>query len=316
MKVAAIFLAAFLLSMSAKAEDLGVPPGSTAVRLFSTDLPKNPDRPRNYLFPPLASALLPGFDQWAELQVPAAMVYSGAAIAGLTLASASTFGIESKANDLDSRDDQVRGATLGVQLYSAAGSLSAYHSFRSAVKSRQPEGQFRFLQMEETTDQLLVAPFSFSHLKKPTTYIPLLGLSALALIGASQNGPAFKNNGYTDRDFAFGGAFSYLAGTHEEALFRGFLMPVLMESWRNEFWSNTATALVFSAAHISSDNPIPWPQFALGWYLGYVSQNNDWTLSESIFIHAWWDVIAFASIYLDESREKRAIYLPFATVPF
>ncbi len=266
------------------------------------------------------SVLLPGFDQWWENQNTQALLYSGSAIFGLGLAANAYAALENTpTSDLTSRDDRVRSYMLGNQIYMSAGSFSAYHSFRSAVRTRQPLGQFGFLKKEETTDELLLAPFRFSFVKRPTTYIPIIGVALLAGLQLSnQTNGAFENNGFNVSDAGFAGGFSYLAGTHEEALFRGYLMPVTMEAWGSEFWSNTATALIFSLAHISGDNPVPWPQFTLGWYLGYLTQKNDWTLAESIFVHTWWDVVAFTATYLDESKDPRykTYYLPVATIPF
>ena len=286
---------------------------------FSTDLHKNFEKKRNYLWPPLASFVMPGFDQWWENQNGPAIVYTSSAVAGVALQSASIAGSDNISSSVDSRDDRARGAMLGSQIYMAAGSFSAYSSFRTAVKSRKPYGQFGFLKHDETTDDLLLSPFDMRMLARPTTYIPIgIGL-AIAAISLSGNGPVFEHNGFTGADAGFAGGFSYLAGTNEEALFRGTMMPGFMQVMDSPFWSNTTTALIFGAAHISGDNAVPWPQFALGWYLGYLSQRNDWTLRESIFIHAWWDVIAFTSSYLYDSRDPRyksAIVMPLATIPF
>ena len=286
---------------------------------FSTDLHKHFEKKRNYLWLPLASFVMPGFDQWWENQNGPAITYTTAAVAGLALQSASVAGSDNLSSSLDSRDDRARGAMLGSQIYMAAGSFSAYSSFRTAVKSRKQYGQFAFITHDETTDDLLLAPFDIHMITRPTTYIPLgIGL-AIAALTLSGNGSAFEHNGFSGRDAGFAGGFSYLAGTNEEALFRGTMMPGFMQVMDSPFWSNTTTALVFGAAHISGDNPVPWPQFALGWYLGYLSQHNEWTLRESIFVHAWWDVLAFTSSYLYDSRDPRyksAIVMPLATIPF
>src|SRR5205823_1500285 len=125
--------------------------------------------------------------------------------------------------------------------------------------------------------------------------------------------PTSRNLSASDGLFATG--VSYNAGTGEEALFRGYLMMNLQQSWDSELWSNAATASVFSAAHISKDNPYPWPQLLLGFYLGWVAQHNDWTLSEGVFIHAWWDVLAISAT-LAEGITNQRIYIPLAGISF
>lgn len=291
-------------------------------RFFSFELPTRPEKSRNDLWPPLATFLLPGFDQWVEFQYPSATMYSSIALGGLALAAPASERLKAKSIDLSNlsnRDDDVRTVQLGSQIYMAAGSFSAYHSFRSAVRSRKHAGGYAFLANEESVDELWTSPFHFELLARPTTYLPLGGLFALMVYGLSSDGEMFKNNSYRVGDAGFAGAASYLAGTNEEALFRGWMMPMLMERWQSPFWSNTATAVIFGAAHLSANNTFPLAQFAAGWYFGYLSQANGWTLRESIFVHAWWDVIAFTGSYLYESRDKRKdlkLYLPLLAVEY
>ncbi|MEK7691696.1 MAG: CPBP family intramembrane glutamic endopeptidase, partial [Bdellovibrionota bacterium] len=117
-------------------------------------------------------------------------------------------------------------------------------------------------------------------------------------------------------DVFFSGAFSWNAGTHEEAFFRGWLHPVFNE-WIGVPWiANTLQASLFALAHLPT-NPLPWPQFMMGWYWGWLSTHRGWTLSESVFIHAWWDVMAFTFLYATHSdTEEGEIWLPLARIPF
>lgn len=271
------------------------------------------------MLPALVSFLLPGFDQWVEGQYGPAAFYTGTATAGMFIAAnALDENGEIIGSGISERNNNFRQYQLGSQLYMAAGSFSAYASFRSAVRSRQAYGQFSFLNKEETTDELLASPFYFSNMIKPTTFLPLLLLTGLVAVELGQGSDStFQTNGYNGSDFAYGAGFSYLAGTNEEALFRGWLMPVTMQWFKSPFWSNMSTSLLFAAAHISPQNRVPWPQFVLGAYLGWVTQRNKWTLQESIFIHTWWDVIAFAAVYMDESRRDQAqIQVPLINASF
>jgi hypothetical protein len=68
----------------------------------------------------------------------------------------------------------------------------------------------------------------------------------------------------------------------------------------------------FALAHRGTVQ-VPLAQLILGYYLGWVSINNQYSLKESIFIHTWWDVIAFAQNYHFEStgsKSKLAYWLP------
>lgn len=248
-------------------------------------LTKNPSKKRNYFLPPLVSLVVPGFDQWWEGQYGSAMAYTGTALAGIAYTG------------LTFHHSDTRHRELGLQLVSAAGGFSAYHSFRAAVSTRKPNGEFAFLKHEETMGDLLVAPFRFDYMIRPTTLIPVASAALLAFVV----GPKLDHEHIDFRQFSmsdgfFTGAQSYLAGTWEEAAFRGWLYPAFAERWNSPFLSNLFQSAIFGAAHYR-EGFIPWPQFLFGFYQGWLTQKREWTISESIFIHTWWDVIIFAGSY-------------------
>jgi membrane protease YdiL (CAAX protease family) len=72
------------------------------------------------------------------------------------------------------------------------------------------------------------------------------------------------------------------------------------------FWlANGAQAVLFGAAHYNArDLPLPWPQALLGFYFGWLTKKNGWTLSEAIFVHAWWDMLVFAGEVATSYRDK------------
>jgi membrane protease YdiL (CAAX protease family) len=193
--------------------------------------------------------------------------------------------------------------SLGLKIYDVAGSYSAYHSFRTAVRSRQAHGEYAFLKHEETPLELAMSPFRFSYLKRSTTYIPLgIGLALAGLqysyIQSEDSNPdsEIAVRDFTGEDALYTTAFSYGAGTGEEALTRGWLMPLFRESMGSDVWSNAAQAVIFGALHYSSPTS-PFFAAGMGYYLGWVAQQDEWRLGESTFIHFWWDVMAFAVSY-------------------
>lgn len=277
-----------------------------ASELFTPVYPKDPGRPRSMMWPLVLTTILPGFDQWYEGQEETGLVLSGAAFGGLLLASSAR--AESSNGDvLVSRDDGVRSNFLGLQIYSAAGSFSAFHSFRSAAKTWD---QFEFLEaaQNEGIDDLVLAPWNFSMLKRPTTWGALalaFGIAAIDVANIDSNTASiFEHNSYALRDLGFGTAFSTFAGMHEEALFRGTLQPLLRRNWGSEWGSNLATSVLFGAAHYSETNRFPLAQALAGYYLGWVAIENGWSLKESIFIHTWWDIVLLNAQYLVESRDR------------
>ena len=282
-------------------------------KFFSTALKRRPTDARAYFGPQVVSLLLPGFDQWYEGQYRAAAFYSALYVGGTALSAPkirfakqdddTVQTDDEESTDLDDRGSFNRQRILGSQIAFDIGLLSAYHSFRSAVRSQQANGKFLFLTKEETTDEILSAPFAFSEITKPTTFVPLALLLGLGIADLKNKGCGKAN--WVAADTFYTAAYSFGAGTSEEAAFRGWLMPVTYHWFNNKFWSNTATAAVFAAGHISGDNPVPLTQFLMGWYFGYLTQRNDWTLRQSIFLHTWWDILAFGLTYYDNSRPGR-----------
>lgn len=283
--------------------------------VFAPD--RDVQRPRNTFGPPLLSFFLPGFDQWWEGQYAAATAYTGLALgAGAYTAynkvklederlyeGYGDFPDEKKENRL-MQGERERKIIYGSQLEMASGSLSAYHSFRTAVRSQQMVGNYEFLRHEEAPGDLLAAPFHFSYLSRPTTYVPIgviVLYHALAMRSDLEHDKTYRRDPLMPSDSFFAGAISYNAGVHEEALFRGWLMPVFREWSGSDWMSNAGTTTLFALAHLPS-TPMPVLQALLGWHLGYVTQRNQWTISESIFIHTWWDVFSLLTQYQIKKR--------------
>ena len=278
-----------------------------------------PERPRSIFWMPFLSFIVPGFDQWVEGQVLAAGAYSGVAVSGYLYASVHASRIdpdpsrrqerlEELSEDPHSKNPHLRRIDLGLQTYQSAGGFSAYHSFRSAVRSRWAHGEFEFLRdTEESPGELLLAPFEFHFLKRPSTWIPLgvgLGLALLQQTATKEQleEADLQRANLNGSDVFFSSAKSYHAGTYEEAMFRGWLLPLAYHYVGDRWWANLIQTVGFAAAHLSNVS-IPIAQGVLGYHLGDVTLNNHFSLREAIFIHTWWDVIAFLSIYSFAKRE-------------
>jgi len=273
--------------------------------------------PRSDIWAPALSLILPGFEQWRQEEYGAAAAYTGIWLGGGLLASSAEKAIKArdvpeegaKKTGIDSRDDTERRYMLGGQLSDAAGSYSALHAFRGAADSRREDGQYEFLRKKVTVQDTVLAPFDFRYLARPTTYIPLGLMGAVAVASVRLDVEGYQKVALRGSDYAFGGAFSHLAGTHEEALFRGWMMPLMREYVGGDVMSNASQSLLFALAHLGS-NSIPIPQLLLGYHLGYVTQRNGWSLGEAAFIHTWWDVFNFLALYsrreVDRNASQRA----------
>ncbi len=276
------------------------------------DLKDEPNRPRSFWLPPLFSALLPGFDQYVERQSSYGFVYTGTAAVGLGLEYAFK---DYSDYSLDTQNDNARMYQLGGEFWKVAMGLSSYHSFRSAAKSRKED--FSNLKVEETPGDLVLAAIDFSYLSRPTTYLGIGGI----LLGGALVYSLFDDDEERDTswhvkgtDFLFAGALSAGAGISEEALFRGWLMPATNYYFDSPWVSNLITSILFGAAHLGGDNTFPLPQALAGFYFGWVTQRNDWSIGEAIFIHTWVDVIAFLAGYATGPGENKdhTFYLPLS----
>lgn len=254
---------------------------------------------------PLVSFVLPGTGQWAGGQYGYGSLYSSVAIGGVIYANTNTpeNSASSDTQRVDAQGVTERKQNLGLQTYQSMGGFSLYHTFRSSVSLRQKKGQYLFLKATETPLDLALAPFHFTYLKRASTWIPLATGAFLNLWMARNPPNGWSRELVKSHDVAFASAFSWNAATHEEAVFRGWMMPAFREYWMNDEWANGSQAAIFAAAHLNSA-PLPIAQLILGWHLGRVTQTNQWALGESIFIHAWWDVMAFMTIYSLKEDEK------------
>ncbi|MCB0393993.1 MAG: CPBP family intramembrane metalloprotease [Bdellovibrionales bacterium] len=279
------------------------PPGKTDDgSLFDYQMHIRPGKVRSstWWFPLLGYAA-PGVPQYMNGQLGAGFVYSGISTGGFIL------------NAVGSNNGNSDLALLGYKTYEVGGGLSAYHTFRSVVTQRKLNGDFDFLQTEEKSDDLMLAPFHFEYALRPTTFIPLAVLGAFLVYEHNYMGGGAGSLSLGEAALTSG--VSYGAGVAEETMFRGWMMMNMRESWGSDFWSGFASGTIFGFAHYSEENKFPVPQLLVGYYLGWLTQHNDWTLSESIFMHTWWDIIAFASSF-SQSNVDTVHWLPRLMITF
>jgi membrane protease YdiL (CAAX protease family) len=137
-------------------------------------------------------------------------------------------------------------------------------------------------------------------MEAPSTWIPLLALTALAFFSLQPNSRDLGGF-FNSTQPAYIGMTSYQAGLSEEALFRGWIYPLLHQATGERTWlSNSGQSLLFSAAHLGT-NSFPWPQLLLGYYFGWMTSSNHWSIGQATFLHTWWDVIAFSAAFISDS---------------
>lgn len=300
--------------------------GAQAAESWFASAPE-PEKPQNLYWRPLVSFLLPGFDQYLQGHVSSGALYSSAWLGSSLWYSNRAKKLQDtqdamgwdawskeQQNDYVNHEELPRQAMLASQYITSVGALSAWHSFRTVVETHRENGRFEFLKEEETPMDLLLAPFQFSHLQRKTTWIPLLVAASIGALVPNALAEDYERDPYSSSDAFYASAISYNAGVSEEALFRGYMQPMIYDSWGSSLGSNAVQALIFGLAHRATiDRPIA--QAGMGFYLGWLHEKRNWTLSESIFLHAWWDVIALSSSYIVRLKDDKRAAPPVIWLP-
>jgi membrane protease YdiL (CAAX protease family) len=219
-----------------------------------------------------------------------------------------------------SREREEQIFLAGLQLTQTAGFMSAYDSFHRALPALQRRGRYTFLKTHEPLGRVLAAPFDLGLIRKKAVWMPLAGLTLLAggLVAVERHGDDDPFARVRSHDVVFGGQLSYQAGVAEEALFRGYLLPVLQQHTGEAKMANVIQAAIFGGLHYSKDNPVPVVQTALGFLTGAVVQKRGGSIREGVFLHFWWDVAAVtAELLVQKSASKdRVLRLPTIHVRF
>jgi hypothetical protein len=188
--------------------------------------------------------------------------------------------------------DLQRESGIGQMMLGHSMMLSTYDSFLSRTKKLQNNNEYTFLPANQNIESVLSAPFKFEYLKRWTTYIPF----ALAIFAGTNT---YNRNSEPEKfelrpiDGLASSYTSYVAGTGEEAFFRGWMYPVLYQNTNSHIISNLVQGTAFGYAH----GPQPYFQLAFGFYAGWLNERNNFDLGEAIFVHAWWDFWVIAAEY-------------------
>lgn len=175
---------------------------------------------------------------------------------------------------------------------------------------------------EDTTAELLFAPFNGNVMKRPEVWGGILGMTAVGMAASmllmdrgrvyhpgarpvlfgSEVPPAF---GYPAAGLAFAGLFSHVAPT-EEAFFRGVVQSGLARNC-GEGCGWALGSFIFGVAHAPNalllDSgkdrarylalAVPYLVMA-GQYLGWVYRHDGYSLAPSTAIHFWYDLLVSA----------------------
>jgi membrane protease YdiL (CAAX protease family) len=269
-----------------------------------------PPRPGAEFQIPLASLLVPGLGQYLAGSSLVGAGFTGAAAGGYAL-------VLTGDPDAFTAEDLPRApagqrAFVGAGLAQTAGALSAYDYFHRSLPSLQRVGRYDFVTTHDPPAGLLLAPFDVRLLKRWTTWLDLAYTGAIATVVAlTETEPGAQYVPFLARDGLFVASFSYNAGVGEEALFRGWLYPVLHQNLGRRAWlSNGLQAGGFGALHVPRARAYALVIAGWAFYEGWLTRRNGWSIRESVFHHFWYDVAVGAATLLTQKSGTMAVVVP------
>lgn len=249
---------------------------------------------------PATNIILPGLTQALDGETKKSWFFASYALLGLTINNLATTQknefLNSESGSYNHFRDLERTEVLGSSIYKHASFLSVYDTFSTRVSSYKKDGKYLFLPADQTLETISKAPMQFHFLSRWTTWLPFVMAIYFGSNEYSRTPPPSKFTMHTI-DATVSTFASYTAGTSEEALFRGWAYPVLYENTHSYWLSNSIQALGFAYIHNLEK---PYFQLAFGLYSGWLTQRNNWDMSESIFVHAWWDFFIIGAAYARE----------------
>ena len=258
---------------------------------------------------PFFSLLLPGLGQYTQGAGWVGAGYSATAVAGYAVAGGSD------PDDLRlPRDPADQLDAAGLYVAGSAGLLSGWDAFQRALPRLHAEGKYDFLEERQSLGSLLTAPFDPDFLGRWTTWVNLGFTAAITGIVLSDRDAGANHLPFRGHDAAFVTHLSYNAAVSEEAMFRGWLMPVFHQKMGRSFWAaNGLQGVLFGALHTPNAREFAAVIGAWAVYTGWVTRRNGWDIRESIFNHFWYDVFVATAELLTE--REGPVPLPSIRIP-
>jgi hypothetical protein len=139
-------------------------------------------------------------------------------------------------------------AEQGEHVAITAGALSAWDAFHRAVPALQRQGKYDFLRVRERPVDLMSAPFDPRFLRRWTTWVDLAQTATVTALVLSERRAGVRYRSFRAHDGAYATSLAINAAVGEEALFRGWLLPVAYQHSGRRFWlGNGLQAGLFGA---------------------------------------------------------------------
>lgn len=264
-----------------------------------------------------ASFLIPGLGQTIQEDYGAGATHFGA-----YLVMARQYTILTEQDDFIESEDRVdedehvirtNRTTFYADLYATGlTNLMFYSSYAAYRDQRQAETNVGYTTPapRESIGDLALSPFSWTYLKRPTTFLPLLIPLIAVLTPPSDEQLLIEPDDSISREEMAAWFFAQhgMVAVGEESFFRGVLNNGLSDSL-GPTWGLGTSAVIFGAAHIGSPQPTtPLLATFFGLYLGWLHQQNGYQAGQGVAIHYWWNVLVSLSM-LAEREQTREITL-------
>jgi len=259
---------------------------------------------------PLGSAVLPGLGQYLLHAPKTGLAYTTLGVGGAVLGTALN-----ATEELDMpRSWRGQLADHGWAISTSAGFLSGWDAFHRELPKLHGQGKYMFLGKRESVGQLLSAPFDPRFLGRWTTWVDIVQTATIATLVLRDRDATKPHYPFLGRDAEYAGFIALNAAAGEEALFRGYLLPMLYQKTGRKFWlANATQAATFGALHLPGAS---WFAAEIGaWALweGWLVRRNDWSIRESVFHHFWYDAVIITAVALSQERTMR---ITFPTIQF
>ena len=258
--------------------------------------PVEPPRGGSEFWIPFGSMLVPGLGQYLHAALWPGLAYTGTSVGGFLVSTQGSATLEFPRD----ADDQL--AFEGLHLAATAGMLSAWDAFHRALPAQRLVGRYGFFTADEDLGDLLSAPFDVSFLGRWTTLADMAFTAAVTAWVLTEGPDDRSYRPFRWHDVAFGTSLSLNAAVGEEALFRGWLLPMLTQKLGGRFWlANSIQAGLFGLGHPQAE------AFALvigagALWSGWQTRRNEWSIREVIFQHFWYDVAVVTASLLRDDR--------------
>jgi hypothetical protein len=245
---------------------------------------------------PLGSVFVPGLGQYMHGAPWPGVAYSAVTIGGYALASQGNAALSAPRDG----DDQL--AFEGLHLAFTAGALSAWDAFHRAMPALRRVDKYAFYEPDEDLGDLLTAPLDLRFLGRWTTWVDLAFTAGVTAYVLSEDGDGVRYPPFRANDAAFAASLSLNAAVGEEALFRGWLLPMLTQKLGGRFWlANVLQAGLFGLGHPQA-GPFAVVIGGGAVYSGWLTRRNGWSVREAIFQHFWYDVAVVTASLLRDDR--------------